>query len=192
MHRTNHRSTTSTSKRTLAAAAGACALAVVAGVAAEPSSAVGGSATVWTHVPSTCTPDEASTGRYDVHVSSFKHATGATGQIVTRCNVVDLPEFGVGEFPVLEVVYKDSDGIATGQQVLVDLIEARPDGSTSIMARFNSNAFPGSAATQRHFIAFTRSFNFHQNAYYVDVRVTRTSTATAPSASTVRLTKVVG
>lgn len=192
MHRTNHRSTTSTSKRTLAAAAGACALAVVAGVGAGPSSAVGGSATVWTHVPSTCTPDEASTGRYDVHVSSFKHATGATGQIVTRCNVVDLPEFGVGEFPVLEVVYKDSDGIATGQQVLVDLIEARPDGSTSIMARFNSNAFTGSAAAQRHFIAFTRTFNFHQNAYYVDVRVTRSSTATAPSASTVRLTKVVG
>lgn len=191
MYPSHHRSIRTT-KATIAAAAGACALAVVAGAAAGPSSAVGSTATVWTHVPSTCTPDEASDGRYDVHVSSFKHRAGATGQIVTRCNVVDLPQFGSGEVPVLQVVYKDGDGTATGEQVLVDLIEARPDGSTSIMARFNSNAFSGSAATQRRFVELTRSFDFNQNGYYVDVRVTRSSTATTPSASTVRLTRVIG
>jgi hypothetical protein len=191
MYRSTYRSTR-ISKGTIAAAAGACALAVVAGIGVGPSSAVGSTATVWTHVPSACTPDEASAGRYDVHVSSFKHAAGATGQIVTRCNVVDLPEFGSGDFPVLDVVYKDGDGTATGEQVLVDLIEARPDGSTSIMARFNSNTFSGSAATQRRFIDFTRAFNFNQNGYYVEVRVSRSSTATAPSASTVRLTRVIG
>jgi hypothetical protein len=189
MYHSNHRST---SKWTIAAAASACAVAVVAGAASGPSSAVGSSSTVWTHVPSTCTPDEASTGRYDVHVSAFKHASGATGQIVTRCNVVDLPQFGTGDVPALEVLYKDADGAGTGAQVVVDLIEARPDGLTSIMAHFNSNAFPGSTATQRRHITYTRLFNFNQSAYYVEIRVTRSSTATAPAASTVRLTQIVG
>jgi hypothetical protein len=144
---------------------------------------------VWTHVPSTCTPDEASAGRYDVHVSAFKHASGATGQIVTRCNVVDLPQFGSGgDFPALEVLYKDA---GSGAQVTVDLIEARFDGLTSVMAHFNSNLFPASTATQRQFVPYSRSFNFDQSAYYVEIRVTRSSTATAPAASTVRLTQKI-
>jgi len=186
----NH--STHTSRWTIAAAASACALAAVAavaGVASGPSSAVGSTSTVWTHVPSTCTPDEASTGRYDVHVSAFKHASGATGQIVTRCNVVDLPQFGTGDVPALEVLYKDA---GSGAQVTVDLIEARSDGLTSVMAHFNSNLFPASTATQRHHITYSRSFNFGQSAYYVEIRVTRSSTATAPAASTVRLTQVSG
>jgi hypothetical protein len=190
MNRSNHRST-STSKRTIATAAGACALAVVAGVGAGPSTAVGSNATVWTHVASACTPDEGSTGRYDGYVSSFRHAPGATGQIVTRCNVVDLPEFGSGEFPVLQVVYKDGDGRGTGEQVLVELIEAQDDGHTRTMASFNSNNFSGSAAVQRRFAWVTGPFNFDQNAYFVHIKVTRSSTTTAPFANTVRLTRVV-
>jgi hypothetical protein len=177
----------------LAAAAGITALAaVLASFQANPSAAVGSSATVWTHVPSACSPDEASDGRYDSHVSAFKHAPGATGQIVTRCNVVDLPQFGIGEIPVLEVLYRDGDGTSTGQGVLVDLIEARPDGSTAIVARFNSNNFAGSPATQTRRIPLNHAFDFNRNAYYVEVRVTRTATTTAPAASTVRLTEIVG
>ena len=188
--RTQHLNTRS--KGALAAAAPIAALAALASFQAGPSAAVGSSATVWTHVPSACSPDEASTGKYDSHVSTFKHAPGTTGQVVTRCNVVDLPQFGIGEIPVLEVLYRDGDGTNTGQGVLVDLIEARPDGSTAIMARFNSNDFGGSAATQRRRVAFGHAFDFNRSAYYVEVRVTRTTTTTGPAASTVRLTRIVG
>ncbi|MGA8210341.1 MAG: hypothetical protein WB441_05695 [Nocardioidaceae bacterium] len=178
------------SKSTAAVAAGIMAVAGLAAIPASPSAAVGSSATVWTHVPSACSPDEASFGRYNSHVASFKHARRARGQIVTRCNVVNLPEFGRGRIPVLEVLYRDRDGRWTREGVRVDLVQARPNGSTTIVARFNSNNYPGRAYTQRRRVAFNHAFDFNRNAYYVDVRVTRSSTSAAPEASTVRLTRI--
>jgi len=177
------------SRRTQGVAVGIGALAAIAGTV--PSTAAVGPYTVWTHVPSACAPDEASMGRYDAHVSAFKHAPGATGQIVTRCNVVDLPEFGIGGTPVLQASYRDSDGPGANEQVLVDLIQARPDGLTTILARLNSNNFGASAGTQTQRVPFNHAFDFERNAYYVEIRVTRGTTAPAPAASTVRLTSVV-
>ncbi|HEY7042993.1 MAG TPA: hypothetical protein VH419_04925 [Nocardioidaceae bacterium] len=176
------------SRQLLTVAAGLGILAAAAGAGTSPSEAAVADYTVWTSVPSACSPDEASTGRYDAHVSAFKHANGATGQLVTRCNVVNLPEFGLGDSQRLQAVYRDTDGVGTGQQVLVDLIQARPDGSTVILARLNSNSFSGSQASQTRSVGYTHNFDFEHNAYYVEVRVTRSSTSTTPAASTVRLT----
>ena len=151
-----------------------------------------GPVTVWTHVASACSPDEASFGRFDSHVSSFKHAPGATGQIVTRCNIVDLPQFGIGEIPVLDVVYRDQDGSGTAQRVRAELIRSNNAGTTSVIKTFDSNAFAGSPATQRRFVSYSHAFNFDTNAYFVQIRVDRTTTSVTPLIATVRLTKIVG
>ena len=133
-------------------------------------------------------PDEASTGRYDSHVSAFKHTPAATGQVVTRCNVVQLPDFTGGLDQRLEVTYRDPDGLGTRSQVQADLIQARPDGSTLILAHFDSNRFTNTA-TATHTFGYHHAFDFSRNAYYVDVRVTRSTTSLAPSVSTVRLSE---
>jgi hypothetical protein len=151
-----------------------------------------GSVTVWTHAASACSPDEASFGRFDAHVSSFKHAPAATGQIVTRCNIVDLPQFGIGEIQVLDVVYRDQDGPGTAQRVRAELIRSNNAGVTSVIRTFDSNAFAGSSATQRRFVSYSHTFNFEANAYFVQVRVDRATTNITPLIATVRLTKIVG
>lgn len=172
---------------------GVTALAAVIVLLSAPSQALHNS-TVWTHVLSACSPDEASVGRYFTHVSVFKHARGAAGHIVARCNVVNLPRFGsYGDGPVLEVVYRDQDGSSRVRGVRADLIEARPNGATVTVARFSSNDYRGSARMQRRWVSLPDGFHFsfERNAYYVTVRVTRSRSAlrlAPPQASTVRLT----
>lgn len=160
----------------------------IAGIGLLPSSAAPSSDTEWTHVPSACSPDEASNGRYDSHVSAFKHARTATGQIVTRCNVVELPDFVTGNTQRMEVSYRDADGPGTRFQVRVELIQALANGATVVRARFNSNSYPAAIATTRRAILYRHAFDFTNSAYYVEVRVTRTRTSSFPEATTVRLT----
>ena len=169
-------------------AVGLAAVGALSSLGGLPSSAALSPHTAWTTVPSACSPDEASTGRYDSHVSAFKHTPAATGQVVTRCNVVQLPDFTGGLDQRLEVTYRDPDGLGTRSQVQADLIQARPDGSTLILAHFDSNRFTNTA-TATHTFGYHHAFDFSRNAYYVDVRVTRSTTSLAPSVSTVRLSE---
>lgn len=136
--------------------------------------------------------NEESLGRYDSHLGDFKHKTGFTGQIVARCNIVNLPQFGAGEFSLLEVSYRHQDGSGSKYRVVAELKRASSTGQHPTVATFDSNSSPGSAENQLRWVVYSHSFNFSDNAYYVQLRVTRTDALEFPLVTLVRLTQVIG
>jgi hypothetical protein len=146
---------------------------------------------IWTHVASACAVDEASLTKYDQHVSVLGFKGANIGTLVARCNVENLPLEQMFEYPLLEVTYKDPDGFGTTFQVRAMLIMANETGTFKI-AEFDSNNFPASPNFQRQAVSYSHTFDFAANAYYIDIRVTRNSTAESPTAAIVRLLSVIG
>lgn len=143
--------------------------------------------TVWTHTASSCVPDDASIGRYDTHVSDIKHKGTSLGQIVTRCNVENLPAFGAGGTPKIEVVLRDQDGHGNAQRATVTLVRAHDDGTTTPVVTVDSNNYLGSSLTKKRTVYFRHNYDFRSNSYYVEIRVSRTTSNVFPIVSSVRL-----
>jgi hypothetical protein len=69
---------------------------------------------------------------------------------------------------------------------------ANVTGVVTTIATFTSNNFPSSPTSQMHSVTFSHTFNFYANAYYVQVRVRRTSTTSNPKLSLVRIRESIG
>jgi hypothetical protein len=153
---------------------------------------------VWTQVASACTPDEDSLN-YQLSDAAF---ASTTGEVTVRCNVTDLIKEGY--WNTFEVTYRDPDGSAADNRVLVELHRYSSVGeliSTSIngqpitlkqydftLTSINSN---DSTVTARTTVSklFYHNFDFVNNAYYVLIKVKRptTGSGTNPTAFVVRL-----
>ena len=159
------------------------AAAAVLGLAASSAHAI------WTHAVSACVVDDDDVAEYAAGTTILVHRAGVTGNIVTRCNVVDV-DFGPGSTS-LQLVYVDPDGPATAYSVTARLRSIANTGASTTIATVSSNAGPASAAQQLRSVGFNHVFDFYNNAYIVEVIVTRFDTLRTPSASIVRIVGVI-
>lgn len=160
---------------------------------------------VWTQIASDCTPDETSINPVRTG-SGVSLPSASTGTVTLRCNIADVMDKA---FPwnALEVVYKDTDGSGTTDQVTASLhkvgINAQSESRVfapsttgnlniaidpSLLAVFDSNQVASvTNATQNHHINLNHSFDFTENAYYVLVKVKRVDLSRNPGVFVVRL-----
>lgn len=143
---------------------------------------------VWTHVGAACVADESSAGKYEASAARFRHKGSNTGDIFARCNVTNPEDDGRNpNWDLLEVVYRCQ---AETDQVTAELIRVSNEtGGVHTLATFDSNNFGTSPDEQTEHVTFNHSFNFVAFAYYVQIKVSRTSSAAGhnPSISIVRL-----
>jgi len=146
---------------------------------------------IWTHVASACAVDESSTAKYEMTAGRFKFKSGQTGTIYARCNVTNPQDDGTDPWwNQLEVVYRDPDGIAAGSQVKATLYRVYNSngGVSSAGTAFDSNTLAATSDNKGTTPAGGISdFNFTDYAYFVQLQVTRSSTASDPTVSIVRL-----
>ena len=145
-----------------------------------------------THVASTCTVDEDSTAIHQFTGGELGFRAGSTGAITARCNVVNPRDDGQNpQWGVLEVVYRDPDG-AGANQVVATLKRVSNSGVTTTVPGviFNSNNFAGAIGVQMRSVNFVHGFNFLSYAYYIELRIVRSSATSQdnPAAFLARLT----
>ncbi len=160
---------------------------------------------VWTQIASDCTPDEASINPVRTG-SGVSLPSATTGMVTLRCNIDNVMDKA---FPwsALEVVYKDSDGSGTADQVTASLhkvgLNAQSESRVftpitagnitlpvdpSLLAVFDSNQVASATNTaQTHHIKVNHSFDFTENAYYVLVKVKRADLSKTPGVFVLRL-----
>ena len=146
-------------------------------------------AQVWTHAASSCTVDEDSTSKHEFSASRLRFKGTNTGTITARCNVVNLNGSQNPTWNLLEVVYQDPDGNSTNSQAVVVLWRAsNSTGGVFELARFTSDPFGVNNNNGPQSVGFNHSFNFMSYAYFVTIEVKRSSSASSPDVSLVRLT----
>jgi hypothetical protein len=147
-------------------------------------------AQIWTHAASSCAVDEDSASIYEVNAARLRFKGSNTGTMTARCNVVNLNGSRNPAWDLLEVVYQDPDGNTTANQVTAVLYKVHNStGGISEIARFDSNNFGVNVNTGPQSVAFSHTFNFVSYAYYVEIKVKRTSSSRIPDVSLVRLTQ---
>ena len=142
-------------------------LAALAIIAALPASAQ----SLWNAAGSTAIIDEASLGLYEFTGQSLQFKAGAVGTIVARYPIVsDIANPGWGSFWI---------GYA-GAGVTVRLKEVDQCGvtETTITTFTNPNTPEANICVSHFFGPFT--WNFSQRSYYLEVTLTRATTATNP------------
>ncbi|MBK8815228.1 MAG: hypothetical protein IPN42_06825 [Methylococcaceae bacterium] len=160
---------------------------------------------VWTQIASDCSPDEASINPVRTG-SGVSLPSATTGTVTLRCNIANVMDEAY-PWNALEVVYKDSDGSGTADQVTASLhkvgLNAQSESrlftpitagnitlpvDPSLLAVFDSNQVASVTNTaQTHHINVNHSFDFAENAYYVLVKVKRSDLSRNPGVFVVRL-----
>ena len=133
--------------------------------------AVPASAQLWSAAGSTGIVDEASLGLFEFSGPSLQFKAGAVGTIVARYPIVsDITNPGWGSMWI---------GYA-GAGVTVTLKEVSQCGNTeTVITTFNNPNTPEANICVGHFFGpFT--WNFSQRSYYLEVTLTRATTATNP------------
>ena len=145
---------------------------------------------IWTHVASACVVDDRSATQYEITAARFKVKNGTTlpAIVVARCNVTNPQDSGLDPYwNYLEVAYRDPDGTATGSQAKASLYRvSNATGGISLLQAFDSNAFAANTDTKNG-IWFFEPLDFSRYAYFVEIQVKRSSTASDPTVSIVRL-----
>lgn len=129
------------------------------------------SAQLWSAAGSTASIDEASLGLYEFSGQSLQFKAGATGTITARYPIVsDITNPGWGSMWI---------GYA-GAGVTVTLKEVSQCGnSETVITTFHNPNTPEANICAGHFFGpFT--WNFAQRSYYLEVTLTRATTATNP------------
>jgi len=131
----------------------------------------------WSTAASACVIDEASVSKFAASGAQLNFLAGQTGQVVARCNITNpLDSGGNPNWNILQVTYKDQDGTATANQVLVTLKRVHvTDGVSSTIATFNSNGYSGSSLSQSKLQAVSHTFDFLNYAYYIEIVLSRSS-----------------
>jgi hypothetical protein len=125
---------------------------------------------LWNTTGSTGIIDESSTALYEFTGQSLQFKAGAVGTIVARYPIVsDVQDPGWGSFWI---------GYA-GPGVTVRLKEVNQCGnSETTLTTYNGSSESYICISHMFFGAFT--WNFAQNSYYLEVTLTRATTATNP------------
>ena len=133
--------------------------------------AVPASAQLWSAAGSTASIDEASLGLFEFSGQTLQFKAGAVGTITARYPIVsDITNPGWGSMWI---------GYA-GAGVTVTLKEVSQCGNTeAVITTFNNPNTPEANICAGHFFGpFT--WNFAQRSYYLEVTLTRATTATNP------------
>lgn len=144
-------------------------------------------AQTWEAAASTCQPGSDSVGLYTFDSATFEFSGTNTGQIKTRCTIVNPLDSGTPNWTTLSMGYVDPD--ATGVDYQVDAQLARVNKSTGVagvIKTLDSSSF-GSSGPVTHSVTFTHTFDFVNYAYYITLSVTRGDTAGNPGVWFVQL-----
>jgi hypothetical protein len=164
-------------------------------IPSQQASASHQSAGIWANAVNACAIDEADLNEYTFSPNRLTHKPGVVGPIVVRCNVENLPLTppGFGDVNGLELVYRDPDGPGTASRVVARLQQLTNSGTVVTLATVDSNTGPTSPAFQSLHTLFPHGhdFNFINNAYYVEVVVSRSNAQLVPAAAIVRLIGIV-
>jgi hypothetical protein len=164
-------------KRTLVALAIAGVLSTALPLAAAPTG-------TWTAVASTGVPDESAAGIYAAGGSNLGYGpAGSVAPIVVRYNVTNT--WSLSDTPpwaILELGYFDN---SPSSAVRAELFQVDPcTGSQTVVCSVVS-ADNGVSTCQS--CQFAPSINFASKLYYVQVTISRSTTAVNPQALTLRI-----
>ncbi|MDD5272194.1 MAG: hypothetical protein PHU14_05695 [Methylovulum sp.] len=140
----------------------------------------------WTTVASSCAVDESALKQYAFNNADFYYLSSAVSTpnrkggvfpLVGRCNVDNPLDANVNpKWNTLIVGYMDPDLQNKGASVVARLIQVkRATGSIITLATFDSNNNAVAGRTEG-FVNFTAPFDFHNNAYFVQLELIRTTT----------------
>lgn len=143
-------------------------------------------AQVWTAVASTGTVDEAAVGifAFGANPTSFGYsaASMSTAPIVARYNVTDVSGTQKPAWTNLELGYLEN---AAGAVVTAQLFQVDPcSGQRTLICGVSSVNSPLPNCVR---CTFDTQIDFGQYLYYVEVTVSRNSTALNPTANTLRI-----
>lgn len=138
---------------------------------------------VWAHAVNACAMNEADLNEYAVG-QFLTLQKGIVGKLVAYCSVENLPILGGDE---LELIYRDPDGRRMGSRVIAKLQQLTNSGEVITLATVDSNAGPASPSFQARSKTFSHNFDFVNNAYYVEVIVSRSDVKLVPAAAIVRI-----
>ena len=139
-------------------------------------------ATPWTGTPAAAVVDKSSpSGAWSDNTKLTFDATGSTGTILARMNVISTTNSTLPGWTTMEIRGFDS---SSAQDVQVKLFRAS-SGSVSNIAQCDT---ADSASLQTVTCSLSSSVDFSSNNYWVEIRVTRTSTAgTAPFLQSIKI-----
>jgi hypothetical protein len=140
----------------------------------------------WTTVGSTGVVDDADTGIVDFVLGEARiRSTAVAGsQLNLRYNIVALPGFaGPGQY-LMRVRFRD---IGADANVRLDLRRAQTNGTSTLLATFDSNAYAANAGYQTQQKCIGVSWDFAGSAYYVDAALTKSGNAGTPALALIQL-----
>lgn len=140
----------------------------------------------WSEVGSTGSIDETALGIYAVNGAVLQHRAGSTGTVFARYNVTNTFGGGLTDAPpwnTLELSYFDNSVSGTMAAVLLQV--NRCTGAQTVLC--NVSSVDAAAPTCRTCNFPAGSINFGTNLYYVEVRLSRSSTAVTPQVIGLRI-----
>lgn len=144
-------------------------------------------AQTWSSAASVCQPGSDSVGLYSFSSATFQFGGSNTGQIRTRCAVVNPLDTGDPKWTTLSMGYVDPDGTGIDYQVDAQLARVnKQTGAAAIIKTLDSSSF-SSTGPAIHSITFTHTFDFSNYAYYISLTLTRGDTAQNPGVWYVQL-----
>jgi hypothetical protein len=139
------------------------------------------SAATWSSAGSVCEPGVESAGLYTFNGAKFLFSGTNTGEIKSRCAVINPMDSGVPAWNTMVVGYQDPDGTGIDYQVVAQLVRVdKSTGVGTIIKTFSSNSFTSTGATS-HSVTFTHTFDFDSNAYYVTLTLDRVDSSNNPA-----------
>ena len=135
--------------------------------------------TTWTAIASTGAVDEASLGSYAVTGATLSHNAASLTDVVARYNITDVSGTEQPGWTTFEM----SASNATGGMVRADLYQMDPCGGDPILLCIVFAQ--GDSCRTCTFSSGT--FDFANNLYFVEVKITRGATNQTPLATAFRL-----
>lgn len=141
-------------------------------------------APAWASVGAGCVP----TGQTTKSDARFNTAgrtvfdAGKTGEIILTCPIT-APIGPAGEGTVLQIAYRDPDGVNNGARIVAALRRMnKVTGAVATFAQFDSNSsvqttYGGGGALVPGSCGFVSPFDHNNFYYYVQINMTRTSTS---------------
>jgi hypothetical protein len=140
----------------------------------------------WSAVGSSGDIDETALGIYAVNGPALQHQPAATGTVFARYNVTNTFGGGLTDTPpwdTLELTYFDNSLSGTMAAVLLQV--NRCTGAQTVLC--NVSSVDAAAPTCRTCTFPVGSINFATSLYYVEVRLSRSTTAVTPQAIGLRI-----
>lgn len=143
---------------------------------------------IWTAVASTAAIDESSLGKYSTSGGILSFKSGQAGTIQARINVLEGDWTYIGEATTLQVTFYDPDGTGTRYRVEVALYRClMTNGASYLIRSINSNSYAKTSGYQTRTVWFQHSFDFLNNAYYIQITLYRYYLTYSPLVSRVAL-----